>query len=207
MQQWGHSYNFLLICYNAHLFIDVHCSRHLKKKKFIQPRIKIIQLALFFSFLLFYLTMLSLIVTLKISSLKLSSIYRRLSPRLSPCYPSPRLSPHRPTSLRLSPRRPNQSTSGQWSLSFCSEFFHLGVCCFGLIFLDLVLFCGEKWEYFMQYNTSGTTCTVTSLLSRWGAISEKTNKFARLTHIIKVVKPKKIRYKLYYNSVNMSIHQ
>ena len=150
--------------------------------------------------------MLSLIVTLKISSLKLSSIYRRLSPRLSPCYPSPRLSPHRP-SLRLSPRRPNQSTSGQWSLSFCSEFFHLGVCCFGLIFLDLVLFCGEKWEYFMQYNTSSTTCTVTFLLSRWGAISEKTNKFARLTHIIKVVKPKKIRYKLYYNSVNMSIHQ
>ena len=30
----------------------------------------------------------------------------------------------------------------------------------------------------MQYNTSGTTRTVISLLSRWGAISEKTNKFA-----------------------------
>ena len=30
----------------------------------------------------------------------------------------------------------------------------------------------------MQYNTSGTTCTVISLLSRWRTISEKTNKFA-----------------------------
>ena len=30
----------------------------------------------------------------------------------------------------------------------------------------------------MQYNTSGTTRIVISLLSRWGAISEKTNKFA-----------------------------
>ena len=28
---------------------------------------------------------------------------------------------------------------------FCSEFFHLGVCCFGLIFLGLMLFCSEKW--------------------------------------------------------------
>ena len=36
----------------------------------------------------------------------------------------------------------------------------------------------KVWENFMQYNTSGTTCTVISLLSRWGAISEKKNKFA-----------------------------
>ena len=36
----------------------------------------------------------------------------------------------------------------------------------------------KVWEYFMQYNTSGTTRTVISLLSRWGTISEKTNKFA-----------------------------
>nr|POE79176.1 glutathione s-transferase t3 [Quercus suber] len=36
----------------------------------------------------------------------------------------------------------------------------------------------KVWEYFMQYNTSGTTYTVISLLSRWGMISEKTNKFA-----------------------------
>ncbi|KAK4607190.1 hypothetical protein RGQ29_001133 [Quercus rubra] len=34
------------------------------------------------------------------------------------------------------------------------------------------------WEYFTQYNTSGTTRTIVSLISRWGAISEKTNKFA-----------------------------
>ena len=39
-------------------------------------------------------------------------------------------------------------------------------------------FCQKVWEYFMQYNTSGTTRTVISLLSHWGAISEKTNKFA-----------------------------
>ena len=37
----------------------------------------------------------------------------------------------------------------------------------------------KVWEYFMKYNTSGTTRTVISLLSRWGTISEKTNKFAR----------------------------
>ena len=36
----------------------------------------------------------------------------------------------------------------------------------------------KVWEYFMQYNTFGTTRTVISLLSRWGTISEKTNKFA-----------------------------
>ena len=30
----------------------------------------------------------------------------------------------------------------------------------------------------MQYNTSGITHIVVSLLSRWGAISEKSNKFA-----------------------------
>ncbi|XP_075672454.1 uncharacterized protein LOC142641999 [Castanea sativa] len=35
------------------------------------------------------------------------------------------------------------------------------------------------WEYFTQYNKSGTTRTITSLLSRWGLISERTNKFAR----------------------------
>ncbi|KAK4566670.1 hypothetical protein RGQ29_002795 [Quercus rubra] len=36
----------------------------------------------------------------------------------------------------------------------------------------------KVWEYFTQYNTSGTTHTVVSLMSCWGAISEKTNKFA-----------------------------
>ena len=35
----------------------------------------------------------------------------------------------------------------------------------------------KVWEYFMQYNTSGTTRTVISLLSCWATISEKTNKF------------------------------
>ena len=36
----------------------------------------------------------------------------------------------------------------------------------------------KVWEYFMQYNTSSTTHTIISLLSHWGAISEKTNKFS-----------------------------
>nr|XP_023873606.1 uncharacterized protein LOC111986212 [Quercus suber] len=36
----------------------------------------------------------------------------------------------------------------------------------------------KVWEYFQKYNTSGTTRTVVSLLSRWGAISKKVNKFA-----------------------------
>ena len=50
-----------------------------------------------------------------------------------------------PTVTVAIPRRPSQSTSGQCSLFFCSEFFNLGVCYFSLIFLGLVLFCGEKW--------------------------------------------------------------
>ncbi|KAK7838122.1 glutathione s-transferase t3 [Quercus suber] len=36
----------------------------------------------------------------------------------------------------------------------------------------------KVWVYFQKYNTSGTTRTVVSLLSRWGAISERVNKFA-----------------------------
>ena len=52
--------------------------------------------------------------------------------------------PRRP-SPRLNPRCPSRSTSGQCSLFFCNEFLNLGVCCFGLIFLGLVLFCGKKW--------------------------------------------------------------
>ncbi|KAL4643838.1 hypothetical protein ACB092_02G121000 [Castanea dentata] len=39
-------------------------------------------------------------------------------------------------------------------------------------------FCQKVWEYFTQYNKSGTTRTIISLLSRWGMISERTNKFA-----------------------------
>ncbi|KAL4625750.1 hypothetical protein ACB092_05G047400 [Castanea dentata] len=36
----------------------------------------------------------------------------------------------------------------------------------------------KVWEYFKQYNKSGSMRTITSLLSRWGLISERTNKFA-----------------------------
>ena len=41
------------------------------------------------------------------------------------------------------------------------------------------IFRQKVWEYFIQYNTSGTTHAIISLLSRWGTISEKTNKFAK----------------------------
>nr|POF26580.1 glutathione s-transferase t3 [Quercus suber] len=37
----------------------------------------------------------------------------------------------------------------------------------------------KVWEYFTQYNTSNTTRTAISLISRWGMISEKTNKFTK----------------------------
>ena len=49
------------------------------------------------------------------------------------------------------PHCPSRSTLGQLSLSFCSEFFHLGVRCFGLIFLGL---CHHAmlWCYFMVKN-------------------------------------------------------
>ena len=40
-------------------------------------------------------------------------------------------------------------------------------------------FCQKVWEYFTQYNTSSTTRTIIYLLSHWGTISEKPNKFAR----------------------------
>ena len=148
LQQWRQSYKFLLICYNAHLSIDVHCSRHLKKdrcalqqtykknkkQKIIQPPIKIIQRTLFFfiSFILShhalshhhsqaqfsYQALIFLICQALISLIKLSS-------------PSPRC---RHPSPRLSPRRPSQSTLGQCSLFFCSEFFSSGCLLFWLNF-------------------------------------------------------------------------
>ena len=36
----------------------------------------------------------------------------------------------------------------------------------------------KVWEYFTQYNTSGTTRIAISLICCWGTISEKTNKFS-----------------------------
>ena len=70
LQQWRQSYKFLLICYNAYLSIDVHCSRHLKRKNKI----------FFFSFFYSHLTVLSL--TLKLPSEKfLSSSYFSETPK------------------------------------------------------------------------------------------------------------------------------
>ena len=51
LQQWIHK--FLLICYSAHLQIDVHYSNHLKKNNLFKPSIKIIQVLFFFSFFYF----------------------------------------------------------------------------------------------------------------------------------------------------------
>ena len=66
---------------------------------------------------------------------------------------SHRSSTHQPSQLLIAsdPRRPSRSTSSQLSLSFCSEFFHLGVRCFGLIFLSL---CHHAmlWCYFVVKN-------------------------------------------------------
>ena len=57
--------------------------------------------------------------------------------------PSPSPSPSHAIPAHSVPAHASaRSTSGQCSLFFCSEFFN---CCFGLIFLGLVLFCGEKW--------------------------------------------------------------
>ena len=35
----------------------------------------------------------------------------------------------------------------------------------------------KVWEYFTRYNTSSTTHIAISLISHWGMINEKTNKF------------------------------
>ena len=65
----------MLICYSAHLSIDVHCSTHLKKKKknLFKPLIKIIQVLFFFHSFILDLTVLSLIISsslIKLSSLR-----------------------------------------------------------------------------------------------------------------------------------------
>ena len=70
----------------------------------------------------------------------ISSSHLSASP--SPSQPSPLPSPAHAVPAHACRRRRRQPTSGQCSLLFSSEFFNF---CFGLIFLDLVLFCGEKW--------------------------------------------------------------
>ena len=87
---------------------------------------------------------LSSLSSVKLSSLSSSSHLFHL-PAHTIAIPTHTVAVPRHPSPRLSPRSPSPSTSGQCSFFFCSEFFHLGVCCFGLIFLGLVLFCGEMW--------------------------------------------------------------
>ena len=60
-----------------------------------------------------------------------------LPAKSSPSQPSPL-----PAHASAHARHRRQPTLGQCSLFFSSEFFN---CCFVLIFLCLVLFCGEKW--------------------------------------------------------------
>ena len=80
------------------------------------------------------------------SSQALISLRRRRRPNRRRCRRQP--TPSEPTPQPVADpahacrRRRRQPTSGQCSLLFSSEFFNF---CFGLIFLDLVLFCGEKW--------------------------------------------------------------
>ena len=66
---------------------------------------------------------------------------RRPSPRLSLSSSQP-MPVSVPAHASAHARRHRQPTSGQCSLFFSNEFFN---CCFGLIFLGLVLFCGENW--------------------------------------------------------------
>ena len=78
------------------------------------------------------------------------------------------------------------STKGKWGSNFSIEEDKLLVVAWLNTSVDAInnneqtqnTFRKKVWEYFTQYNTSGTTHIVVSLLSRWGAISEKTNKFA-----------------------------
>ncbi|KAL4598169.1 hypothetical protein ACB092_11G040400 [Castanea dentata] len=78
------------------------------------------------------------------------------------------------------------STKGKWGTNFSVEEDQLLVSAWLNTSVDLVnineqiqnTFHQKVWEYFTQYNKSGTTRTVISLLSRWGMISEMTNKFA-----------------------------
>ena len=73
LQQWRQSHKFLLICYSAHLQIDVHCSSHLKKQNLFKPPIKIIQV-LYIFFHSFILSHRALSHHLKLSSLISSHI-------------------------------------------------------------------------------------------------------------------------------------
>ena len=65
------------------------------------------------------------------SSQALISLRRRRRPSRHRCR-------RQPTPVAVAVASPLQVSA----LFFSSEFFN---CCFGLIFLDLVLFCGEKW--------------------------------------------------------------
>ena len=90
MQQWRQSNKFLLICYSAHLSIDVHCSTHLKNNNnfLFKSLIKIIQVLFFFHSFILDLTVLKLssqaLSSALISLIKLSSLsYHRASLSLS----------------------------------------------------------------------------------------------------------------------------
>ena len=78
------------------------------------------------------------------------------------------------------------STKGKWGSNFSVEEDQLLVLAWLNTSVDAInsneqtlnTFHQKVWEYFTQYNTSGITRTIISLLSCWGTISEKTNKFA-----------------------------
>ena len=80
----------------------------------------------------------------------------------------------------------DSSTKGKWGTNFSVEEDKLLVAAWLNISVDAInsneqtqnTFHQKVWEYFTQYNTYGTIRAVISLLSRWGTISEKTNKFA-----------------------------
>ena len=106
--------------------------------------------------------------SVKLSSLSSSSHLSISQPTSSPSQPTPLPSLPTPspshaipahavaapahTSAHAVPADPLQVSALSF---FCSEFFHLGVCCFGLIFLGLVLFCGENGVLTMLFWANG----------------------------------------------------
>ena len=77
------------------------------------------------------------------------------------------------------------STKGKWSANFSVEEDQVLVSTWLNTSVDAIhsneqthnTFRQKFWEYFTQYNTSGTTHTVIFLISHWATINEKTNKF------------------------------
>ena len=112
-QQWSQSHKIWLICYSAHLQIDVHSSTHLKKKKnflIISP-IKIITPTQFFSFFCFISHRHSQSPSPSLSTPSPSLISQITPPSLITVATIDQPSPRRPSPSTPSPHLPHLSPS------------------------------------------------------------------------------------------------